>query len=88
MRSDRGRGAGAAGGTADHPRSAGKEARDALGRDYYACGAMPGTGYRNAYRRGRVDMAERAIEYSGPRLPIGPSHFARPSGKWCAAPKS
>jgi len=39
------------------------EARDALGRDYYARGAIPGSGYRNGYRRGRVHRAEAAIEY-------------------------
>ena len=44
------------------------EARDALGRDYYARGATPGTGYRNGYRRGRVPSAEGAIEYSAPQI--------------------
>jgi len=40
----------------------------ALGRDYYARGAVPGAGYRNGYRRGRVHSAERAIEYSAPQI--------------------
>ena len=44
------------------------EARDALGRDYYARGAQPGAGYRNGYRRGRVPSAEGAIEYSAPQI--------------------
>jgi transposase-like protein len=44
------------------------EAKDALGRDYYARGAMPGAGYRNGYRTGRVKSAEGAIEYSAPQI--------------------
>ena len=44
------------------------EARDALGREYYARGAVPGAGYRNVYRRGRVSSAEGAIEYSAPQI--------------------
>jgi transposase-like protein len=44
------------------------EARDALGRDYYARGATPGAGYRNGYRTGRVKSAEGAIEYSTPQI--------------------
>jgi transposase-like protein len=36
------------------------EAGDALGRDYYARGARPGSGYRNGYRTGRV-VNSRAI---------------------------
>ena len=44
------------------------EARDALGRDYYARGAAPGVGYRNGYRPGRVKSAEGAIEYSAPQI--------------------
>jgi transposase-like protein len=44
------------------------EARDALGRDYYARSALPGTGYRNGYRPGRVKSAEGAIEYSAPQI--------------------
>ena len=44
------------------------EARDALGRDYYARGARPGGGYRNGYRTGRVKSAEGAIEYSTPQI--------------------
>ena len=44
------------------------EARDALGRDYDARGAVPGAGYRNGYRRGRVPSAEGAIEYSAPQI--------------------
>ena len=42
------------------------EARDALGRDYYARGAAPGAGHRNGYRAGRLRSAEGAIEYSAP----------------------
>lgn len=44
------------------------EARDALGRDYYARGAAPGAGYRNGYRPGRVKSAEGAIAYSAPQI--------------------
>jgi transposase-like protein len=44
------------------------EARDAVGRDYYARGARPGSGYRNGYRSGRVTSAEGAIEYSAPQI--------------------
>jgi putative transposase len=44
------------------------EARDALGRDYYARGGQPGAGYRTGYRRGRVPSAEGAIEYSAPQI--------------------
>ena len=44
------------------------ETRDALGRDYYARGAVPGTGYRNGYRRGRLKTAEGAIAYSAPQI--------------------
>ena len=54
------------------------EARDALGRHYYARGAAPGAGYRNGYRTGRVKSAEGAIEYSTPQI-------AR-DGKLCALP--
>ena len=44
------------------------EARDALGRGYYARGAAPGAGYRNGYRTGRLKSAEGAIEYSAPQI--------------------
>ena len=44
------------------------EARDAVGRDYYARRATPGGGYRNGYRPGRVHSAEGAIEYSAPQI--------------------
>ncbi len=44
------------------------EARDALGRDYYARGAARGGGYRNGYRAGRLRSAEGAIEYSAPQI--------------------
>ena len=44
------------------------EARDALGREYYARGAAPGAGYRNGYRSGRLDSAEGRIEYSAPQI--------------------
>jgi transposase-like protein len=44
------------------------EARDALGRGYYARGAVPGAGYRNGYRPGRVKSAEGAIDYSAPQI--------------------
>ena len=44
------------------------EAGDALGRGYYARGAVPGAGYRNGYRTGRLKTAEGAIEYSAPQI--------------------
>jgi len=44
------------------------EARDALGRDYYAHGSEPGRGYRNGYRTGRLKSAEGAIEFSAPQI--------------------
>ena len=44
------------------------EARDALGRDYYARGASPGMGYRNGHRAGRVKSAEGAIDYCAPQI--------------------
>jgi len=44
------------------------EARDVLGREYYARGAAPGAGYRNGYRPGRVKSAEGAIDYSAPQI--------------------
>lgn len=44
------------------------EARDAVGRDYYARGAALGAGYRNGYRPGRVKSAEGAIDYSAPQI--------------------
>jgi Transposase, Mutator family len=43
-------------------------AGDALGREYYGRGAVPGAGYRNGYRTGRVKSAEGAIEYSTPQI--------------------
>jgi hypothetical protein len=39
---------------------------DALGRGYYVRGAVPGAGYRNGYRTGRLKTAEGAIDYSAP----------------------
>ena len=44
------------------------EARDALGRDYYARGGTPGSGYRNGWRPGRLKSAEGAIDYSAPQI--------------------
>ena len=46
------------------------EARDTLGRDYYARGASPGSGYRNGYRTGREKSAEGTIEYSAPQIAV------------------
>jgi hypothetical protein len=61
------------------------EARDALGREYYARGAVPCAGCRNGYRKGCVRSAEGAIEYGRRRSPIVPSLFARAFGRWCGA---
>lgn len=44
------------------------EAEDALGRGYYMRGALPGGGYRNGYRTGRLKTAEGAVEYSAPQI--------------------
>lgn len=44
------------------------ESRDALGRDYYEHGALPGQGHRNGVRPGRLKTAEGMIEYSAPQI--------------------
>lgn len=46
----------------------GADATDAVGREYYARGAAPGTGYRKGYRRGRLKAAEGAVEYTAPQV--------------------
>ena len=40
------------------------ESRDALSRDYYEHGAMPGQGWRNGVRRGRLKTAEGLVDYA------------------------
>ncbi len=42
------------------------EARDQLGREYYAHGAQ--AGHRNGYRRARLDTSEGRIEFSMPQV--------------------
>src|SRR5437660_3533961 len=44
------------------------EATDALGREYYARGAIAGAGYRNGYRTGRLKTAEGVVEYAAPQI--------------------
>ena len=44
------------------------EVAEAVGRDYYENGAVPGAGYRNGYRRGRLRTAEGPIEYGVPQV--------------------
>jgi len=44
------------------------EATDALGREYYARGAIAGAGYRNGYRTGRLKSAEGVVEYAAPQI--------------------
>jgi putative transposase len=44
------------------------ESRDAIGRDYYEHGAVPGQGYRNGSRTGRLKTAEGVIEYAAPQI--------------------
>jgi transposase-like protein len=44
------------------------EARDAIGRDYYEHGAVPGQGYRNGNRSGRLKTAEGFVEYATPQV--------------------
>jgi hypothetical protein len=61
------------------------EARDALGRHYYARGAAPGAGYRNGYHTGRVKSAESAIEYSTPQIADRGSRCARAFARSCEA---
>jgi putative transposase len=44
------------------------EATDALGREYYARSGIPGAGYRNGYRTGRLKTAEGTVEYAAPQI--------------------
>ena len=44
------------------------ESREAVGRDYYAHGAMAGQGYRNGTRTGRLKTAEGFVDYSAPQV--------------------
>ena len=44
------------------------EVAEAVGRGYYANGAVPGAGYRNGYRRSQLPTAEGAIEYGVPQV--------------------
>jgi putative transposase len=44
------------------------EAGEAVGRGYYEHGAVPGLGYRNGYRGGRLKSAEGPIEFSAPQV--------------------
>src|SRR5689334_19507231 len=44
------------------------EATDAVGREYYARGGVPGAGYRNGYRTGRLKTAEGLVEYAAPQI--------------------
>jgi hypothetical protein len=59
------------------------EARDAVGRDYYARGAAAGAGYRNGYRTARLKTAEGAVEYSAPQLADCAEPFRYGPGKRC-----
>jgi transposase-like protein len=44
------------------------DARDAVGRDYYARGVEAGRGYRNGVREGRLKTAEGFIPFSPPQV--------------------
>jgi transposase-like protein len=44
------------------------EVAEAVGREYYENGAVPGAGYRKGSRRGRLRTAEGAIEYGVPQV--------------------
>jgi transposase-like protein len=44
------------------------EATDALGREYYVRSGIPGAGYRNGYRTGRLKTAEGMVEYAAPQI--------------------
>ena len=45
-----------------------EESREALGRAYYEHGAVPGQGYRNGVRMGRLRTSEGFIDYSAPQI--------------------
>jgi putative transposase len=51
------------------------EVSEAVGRGYYESGATPGAGYRNGYRRGRLQTAEGPIEYGVPQVADRPEPF-------------
>jgi putative transposase len=51
------------------------EVSEAVGRGYYQSGAAPGAGYRNGYRRGRLQTAEGPIEYGVPQVADRPEPF-------------
>jgi putative transposase len=51
------------------------EVAEALGREHYEHGAVPGADYRNGYRRGRLRTAEGAIEYGVPQVSDRPQPF-------------
>jgi putative transposase len=51
------------------------EVSEVLGRGYYENGAAPGTGYRNGYRRSRLQTAEGRIEYGVPQVADRPDPF-------------
>ena len=44
------------------------EVAGAVGRGYYESGAVPGAGYRNGYRCGRLRTAEGPIDYGVPQV--------------------
>jgi transposase-like protein len=44
------------------------ECRDAVGRDYYECGAEAGHDYPNGVREGRLKTAEGLIDYAAPQV--------------------
>ena len=44
------------------------ESRDALGRDYYEHGALPGQGWRNGVRMGRLKTAEGLVDYAAAQI--------------------
>ena len=63
------------------------EARDAVGRDYYARGAAAGAGYRNGYRTARLKTAEGAAKVTDAdedawRVDLPGQHPPPPLSSW------
>jgi len=65
------------------------EVSEAVGRGYYESGATPGAGYRNGYRRGRLQPPRARSSTASPRWRIARSPSSRGSGRaWPAAPRN
>ena len=66
------------------------EVAEAVGRGYYASGAVPGAGYRNGYRRGRLRRPKARSSTGCPRSPIArsPLYLACGQGARAGPPSS